>query len=83
MTRWFSRGGIPACTWAATSASALRWPSGSSGLIFSSTIWAMATTCSMTARLNTPPSTLQLATRGLRLCQTGCGDDQFDITSEV
>ena len=37
----------------------------------------------MTARLKTPPSTLQLATRGLRLCQTGWGEDQFDITSEV
>ena len=70
--RGFSRGGMVACSVAAMSASAFSCWSGGSGLIFSFTISWVWTTPNMTSRCMTPPSTLQLDTRGSFLNQTGC-----------
>ncbi len=72
LIRGFSRGGISPPTEAAISASAVSCCSGGNGLICSSTIFTVATTPSMIARLRTPPTTLTFATRGSFLNHTGC-----------
>jgi hypothetical protein len=72
LSRGFSRGGIWLITCDAVAVRAAYFSSGSMSFVASTaaaTIWG---TPIISGLLNTPPSTLQLATRGSRLYQTGC-----------
>src|SRR6266849_6115139 len=70
--RGFSRGGIWFITAAACSDRAVYLSASDRSLICSSAPATICGTPIMSARLNTPPSTLTFATRGSRRNQTGC-----------
>src|SRR5215510_7877275 len=84
LSRGFSRGGIWLITWEAVAVRAAYFSSGPMSLAAAVEAtkdmgpeekYAAATICGtpiISGLLKTPPSTLQLATRGSRLNQTGC-----------
>src|SRR6478609_4055209 len=71
LTRGFSRGGISLITCEAVAVRAAYFSSGAMSLVASTAAATICGTPSIRGLLKTPPSTLQLATRGSRRYQTG------------